>query len=74
MDSSNTAAIILCTFNGENFLLDQLKSIENQNYRNFKLFVFDDCSNDSTKEILLNFQSSSDLDIEIRFNETKRIL
>ena len=38
----------------------------------FKLFVFDDCSNDSTKEILLNFQSSSDLDIEIRFNEKRK--
>jgi glycosyltransferase involved in cell wall biosynthesis len=45
-------AILLCTYNGTKFLKPQLESFDNQSYKNWQLFVFDDCSNDDTKTIV----------------------
>lgn len=49
-------AIILCTHNGQEFLIHQLNSIKSQTYKNFDLFISDDCSSDETQEILRNFK------------------
>ncbi|MFT3719035.1 glycosyltransferase family 2 protein [Pseudorhodoferax sp.] len=49
-------AILLCTFNGQEFLAEQLQSIEEQEFRNWKLWVSDDGSDDATKSILLDFK------------------
>jgi glycosyltransferase involved in cell wall biosynthesis len=46
----------MCTFNGENFLEEQLDSIERQDYKNWTLFVNDDGSKDSTLKILKAYQ------------------
>ena len=48
--------IILCTYNGEKFLLEQLKSIEEQEYNDWSLLASDDGSTDQTMTILSNFQ------------------
>ena len=42
----------MCTYNGENFLREQLDSIESQDYKNWTLYVNDDGSKDCTIEIL----------------------
>lgn len=55
-DSSHVA-ILLCTFNGERFLGEQLKSISEQLHDNFSLWISDDGSNDNTVELLRQFQS-----------------
>ena len=47
--------ILLPTYNGEKYLREQLDSILNQTYHNFKLIISDDCSTDSTKQILKQF-------------------
>ena len=49
-------AILMCTYNGENFLEEQLDSIENQDYKNWTLYVNDDGSKDATLDILKRYQ------------------
>lgn len=49
-------AILMCTYNGENFLGEQLDSIENQDYQNWTLYVNDDGSKDRTLSILKAYQ------------------
>ncbi|WP_302579572.1 glycosyltransferase family 2 protein [Clostridium saudiense] len=48
-------AIIMATYNGENYIEAQLKSIKAQSYTNYCCFIHDDNSNDRTKEILQKF-------------------
>jgi rhamnosyltransferase len=55
MRSNNKVAIILCSFNGERYIKKQVESILSQNYKNIDLFIFDDCSDDRTIDILKKF-------------------
>jgi glycosyltransferase involved in cell wall biosynthesis len=56
--SAPAVTILLCTFNGERFLAEQLASLEQQTFTNWKLIASDDGSTDRTKSILLGFQKS----------------
>ena len=49
--------IILCTFNGEAFLKEQLNSLERQTHENWELLVSDDASTDKTLSIVTEFQN-----------------
>jgi glycosyltransferase involved in cell wall biosynthesis len=49
-------AILMCTFNGERYLEEQLISIQHQDYKNWTLYVSDDGSKDSTLDILKTYQ------------------
>ena len=49
-------AILMCTYNGEAFLEAQLDSIQNQDYKNWTLYVNDDGSKDTTLDILKAYQ------------------
>lgn len=53
-----TATILLCTFNGERFLREQLGSLERQTFRAWKVIASDDGSSDRTKSILQAFKNS----------------
>ena len=53
-----TVTILLCTFNGERFLAQQLASLERQTFKNWKLIASDDGSSDGTKSILQAFGKS----------------
>jgi glycosyltransferase involved in cell wall biosynthesis len=53
-----TVTILLCTFNGERFLAQQLASLERQTFKNWKLIASDDGSSDQTKSILQAFRRS----------------
>lgn len=48
-------AIVLCTFNGEKYLSEQLQSIKNQTFKNWFLYLSDDGSQDQTKQIASDF-------------------
>lgn len=52
MENNGNIAILMSTYNGETYLIEQLESILNQTYQNFKLFIRDDGSSDNTKTIL----------------------
>ena len=51
-----SVAIFLCTHQGEAFLHQQLDSILGQTHTNFKIYVSDDGSTDSTMAILKKYQ------------------
>lgn len=48
--------ILLATYNGENYLVEQLESILSQTYSNFRLLISDDCSTDGTRKILEEYK------------------
>ena len=50
--------ILLATYNGENFLREQLDSIINQEYNFWELLIHDDGSNDNTILILNEYQNN----------------
>lgn len=49
--------IAMATYNGEKFIKQQLDSILNQTYKDWYLYVSDDCSTDNTLTILKEYQS-----------------
>lgn len=54
--SQPRVCIILCTFNGERYIEDQILSILKQSYKNWVLYVSDDGSTDQTLDIVTKFQ------------------
>jgi glycosyltransferase involved in cell wall biosynthesis len=51
-----SVAILMCTYNGAQYLAEQLDSIQNQGYKNWALYVNDDGSKDATLAILKRYQ------------------
>ncbi|HEL2459968.1 glycosyltransferase family 2 protein [Streptococcus suis] len=48
--------ILMSTYNGQQFLAEQIRSIQEQAYTDWTLFIRDDGSSDNTKEILKDFE------------------
>ncbi len=48
--------ILLATYNGEKYIREQIDSILNQTYKNIRLIISDDCSSDTTPEILKEYE------------------
>jgi len=51
-------SIALCVYNGEKFLSKQLDTLVNQTYPNIEIIAVDDCSNDSSVEILKRYSKN----------------
>lgn len=49
-------SVVICTYNGANFLREQLDSIIYQTYPVYEIIVQDDCSQDATLEIIKEYQ------------------
>jgi glycosyltransferase involved in cell wall biosynthesis len=65
-------AILLCTYQGQRFLKDQLESFAIQSYPNWGVWVSDDCSLDDTYTILKAYQNKWGADrFSIRFGATE---
>ncbi len=47
--------IVLATYNGEKYIIEQLQSILNQTYKNFTILIIDDNSNDDTIKVVEGF-------------------
>lgn len=69
MQKESTIAILIATYNGEKYLKEQLDSIFTQSYQNFKLYISDDCSVDSTVEIIKEYQQRFPNKIFFSINE-----
>lgn len=54
-ENDDTVAILMCTYQGGNFIDQQLESFRTQTYNNWQLYVSDDGSVDKTKEKLSIF-------------------
>lgn len=62
--------ILMSTYNGENYLEEQLESLLNQSYNDVKILIRDDGSKDSTLEILERYKTKK---IEIKVVYGKNI-
>lgn len=51
----NDLTVIIPNYNGKDLLEDCLKSLEEQNIKNFEILVVDDCSTDNSIEILKKY-------------------
>jgi glycosyltransferase involved in cell wall biosynthesis len=56
MNTNDKVAILLCTYNGETYLKEQIDSIINQTYKNWVIYVSDDGSTDGTFGILEEYR------------------
>ncbi|WP_242151781.1 glycosyltransferase family 2 protein [Pseudomonas sp. ArH3a] len=50
-------AVLMCTYNGESYLAEQLDSFERQTYANWALVVSDDGSHDATLSLLNDYSA-----------------
>ena len=48
-------SVIINTHNGAKFLEKSIKSVINQDYANFEIIIWDNASQDNTKEVISNF-------------------
>jgi len=48
----------MTTFNGSRFVRDTIESILNQSFKDFEFIIVDDCSSDSTVEIVKSYQDN----------------
>ena len=61
-------SVIMSVYNGEAYLAEAVESIINQTFKNWELIVINDCSTDSTAEILSSF-ALKDKRIKVYTNE-----
>ncbi|WP_050010658.1 glycosyltransferase family 2 protein [Herbaspirillum sp. B65] len=66
MGHTPSVAILMCTFNGDRYLDEQLDSIGRQTHQNWSLFVSDDGSSDNTLKILRNFEEGRQQPLHIQ--------
>lgn len=60
-------SILITNFNKEKFIKKSLQSIIKQNYSNYEIIIFDDCSTDNSIKIIKNFKK-----VKIIENKNKR--
>ncbi len=68
MNTAPKISLIMSVYNGEDYLRDAIESVLNQTFRDFELIVINDCSTDSTGEILNRF-AQLDERIKVHTNE-----
>jgi glycosyltransferase involved in cell wall biosynthesis len=68
-----TVDILLATYNGGKYLEEQINSIFNQNYINWKLLIRDDLSQDKTLEIIAKYKNKFPEKIKIINNYNTRL-
>ena len=61
-------SIIMSVYNGETYLKEAIESVINQTFKNWELIIINDCSTDSTEEILADFANKDDR-IKVYLNE-----
>lgn len=60
MENEEKIDVLIATYNGQEFLRQQLDSIINQTYKNIRILISDDCSTDNTREILKEYKQKDD--------------
>ena len=61
-------SVIITNFNKEKYIINSLKSIINQDYNNFEIIVFDDCSTDNSINSIKKFKN-----VKLIENKKKKI-
>lgn len=60
---------VLCTYNGEEYILEQLESIENQSVQISRLIISDDGSTDKTIDIVKEWSKNVKFQVDIYVNK-----
>ena len=68
MNKSPKISLIMSVYNGENYLAEAIESVINQSFTDWELIVINDCSTDSTGEILAKY-ASQDARVKVYTNE-----
>ena len=55
MNSQPEIVILLSTYNGDKYLVEQLESLLKQSYSNFIIIIRDDGSSDETQKIIADY-------------------
>lgn len=61
--------IIMCTYNGEKYIREQIDSILHNTYQDFTLIICDDASTDGTCDIINEYQEQYPERIKLRLNK-----
>ena len=68
MNKTPEISVIMSVYNGEDYLAEAIESVLNQTFKDFELIIINDCSSDSTAEILERF-AKSDERVKVHTNE-----
>jgi len=68
MNQNGTISVLMCVYNGERFLVEQLESLRNQTYQPDEVIIYDDCSYDSSIKLLREYISKYNLESTWRVN------
>ena len=63
-------SLIMSVYNGEDYLSEAIESVLNQTFKSFELIIINDCSTDSTPEILSKYEKL-DKRVKVYTNEVK---
>lgn len=72
MATAETVQLLMATYNGSQFIAEQIKSLQLQTYPHWQLWIRDDLSTDSTPEINEQF-ARQDLRIQVVASDGKRL-
>jgi len=64
-------SIICSIYNGEQYILRFLRSIQNQFFDNIEIVFIDDCSTDSSSKVIMGLQRNDDRIILIKLKKNK---
>lgn len=67
-DSNPLFSVIIPCYNAVDWICRALQSLEKQTFRNFEAVLVDDCSTDGTYEMLLQYQATSTLTVQVLRN------
>ena len=62
-------SVAICTYNGKNYILEQLNSIANQTVKPDEIVICDDCSKDDTIYIIKQFVSNTNIRVRLNTND-----
>lgn len=60
MSTKKKVTLLMCVYNGEEFVEETIQSVLNQCYRDYEFVIINDGSNDKTEEILEKYQKKYD--------------
>ena len=66
-----SVSVAMCTWNGEQFLEEQLRSISSQTRLPSELIISDDASTDGTRELIHDFIRSAPFPVRLSLNEQR---
>lgn len=70
--TSPKASVILLSYNHEKFLHDALRGFEHQVFKDFEMIIIDDCSSDSSADLLKKWKSTTTLNAKVFSNQVNQ--